>query len=147
MRPTLQSRHFDNVFVAGDAAQLPRAVAKQAYNAIDMGALAAANAARFLGGRALQPFKPAPKPVLVAFGDLQTYLVAGRTVLASQVLAAAKEGVHQAFMLQMAPGGVVSALPAAAGRLWQSWRRLALPQLLSLADFRKLPDCKPVRRL
>ena len=50
-------------------------------------------------------------------------------------------------MLQMAPGGVVSALPAAAGRLWQSWRRLALPQLLSLADFRKLPDCKPVRRL
>lgn len=147
VRPTLQSRHFDNVFVAGDAAQLPRAVAKQAYNAIDMGALAAANAARFLGGRALQPFKPAPKPVLVAFGDLQTYLVAGRTVLASQVLAAAKEGVHQAFMLQMAPGGVVSALPAAAGRLWQSWRRLALPQLLSLADFRKLPDCKPVRRL
>ena len=85
--------------------------------------------------------------MLVAFGDLQTYLVAGRTVLASQVLAAAKEGVHQAFMLQMAPGGVVSALPAAAGRLWQSWRRLALPQLLSLADFRKLPDCKPVRRL
>jgi hypothetical protein len=42
---------------------------------------------------------------------------------------------------------VVSALPAAAGRLWQSWRRLALPQLLSLADFSKLPDCKPVRRL
>jgi NADH dehydrogenase len=144
---TLQSRRFDHIFVAGDAAQLPRAVARQAYNAIDMGALAAANAVRFLGGRALQPFKPAPKPVLVAFGDLQTYLVAGRTVLASQVLAAAKEGVHQAFMLQMAPSGVVEALPAAAGRLWQSWRQLALPQLLSLADFRKLPDCKPVRLL
>jgi len=144
---TLQSRHFDNVFVAGDAAQMPRAVAKQAYNAIDMGALAAANAARFLGGRLLQPFKPAPKPVLLAFGDLQTYLVAGRTVLASQVLAAAKEGVHQAFMLQMAPGGMVDVLPAAAGRLWQSWRRLVLPQLLSLADFRRRPDCRVVRPL
>ena len=27
----------------------------------------------------------------------------------------------------------------AAGRLWQSWRELALPQLLSLADLRKFP--------
>ena len=92
---TLQSRHADNVFVVGDAAQLPQDVGKQAYNAIDMGALAAANVARFLGGRALKPFRPAPKPVLIAFGDLQTYLVAGRTVLASKVLAGAKEGVYQ----------------------------------------------------
>ena len=50
-------------------------------------------------------------------------------------------------MLQMAPGGVLSALPAAAGRLWQSWRQLALPQLMSLADFRELPDLKAIRRL
>ena len=60
VRPTLQSRHFDNVFVVGDAAQLPRAVAKQAYNAIDMGALAAANATRLLGGRALSRSSPRP---------------------------------------------------------------------------------------
>ena len=45
--------------------------------AIDMGVLAVANAEHFLEGRALVPFKPAPKPVLIAFGDLQTYLVAG----------------------------------------------------------------------
>ena len=144
---TLQSRHADNVFVVGDAAQLPQDVGKQAYNAIDMGALAAANVARFLGGRALKPFRPAPKPVLIAFGDLQTYLVAGRTVLASKVLAGAKEGVYQVFMSQMAPGGLLTSLPAAAGRLWQSWRQLALPQLLSLADFRKLPDRRAVRLL
>jgi NADH dehydrogenase len=102
---TLQSRHADNVFVVGDAAQLPQDVGKQAYNAIDMGALAAANVARFLGERPLKPFRPAPKPVLIAFGDLQTYLVAGRTVLASKVLAGAKEGVYQVFMSQMAPAG------------------------------------------
>ena len=144
---TLQSRHADNIFVVGDAAQLPQDVGKQAYNAIDMGALAAANVARFLGGRTLKPFRPAPKPVLIAFGDLQTYLVAGRTVLASKVLAGAKEGVYQAFMSQMAPGGLLTSLPAAAGRLWQSWRQLAVPQLLSLADFKKLPDCKAVRLL
>lgn len=144
---TLQSRHFDNTFVVGDAAQLPRPVGKQAYNAIDMGALAAANVSRFLEGRALKPFKPAPKPVLIAFGDLQTYLVAGRTVVASKALAGAKEGVYQVFMAQMAPGSVLTSLPAAAGRLWQSWRQLALPQLLSLADFRKLPDLRAIRLL
>jgi NADH dehydrogenase FAD-containing subunit len=143
---TLQSRQFDNIFVVGDAAQLPRAVGKQAYNAIDMGALAAANAVRFLAARALEPFKPAPNPVLIAFGDLQTYLVAGRTVLASKVLAGAKEGVYQVFMAQMAPGSLLTALPAAAGRLWQSWRELALPQLLSWADFRKQPHRRVVRR-
>jgi NADH dehydrogenase FAD-containing subunit len=144
---TLQSRHFDNVFVVGDAAQLPQALGKQAYHAIDMGVLAAANVARWLDGRALKPFKPARKPVLIAFGDLQTYLVAGRTVLASTVLAGAKEGVYQLFMSEMAPGSVLTSLPGAAGRLWQGWRELALPQLLSMADFRKLPDRRIVRLL
>lgn len=147
VRTTLQSEYFANSFVAGDAAQLPRAVAKQAYHAIDMGVLAAANAGRWLAGRALQPYAPADKPVLVAFGDLQTYLVAGGTVVASQVLAAAKEGVYQLGMSQLAPGGALAALPAASGRLWQSWRRLAVPQLWSLADFRKLAEGRALRLL
>ena len=147
VHPTLQSRHVDGTFVVGDAALLPHPIAKQAYNAIDMGALAAANVLRLLDGRTLKPFKPAPKPVLIAFGDLQTYLVAGRTVLASKVLAGAKEGVYQVFMAQMAPGSVRTALSSVAGRLWQSWRRLALPQLMNLADFRKVPDLRAVRLL
>jgi NADH dehydrogenase len=147
VHPTLQSRHFDNTFVVGDAALLPHSVAKQAYNAIDMGALAAANVTRLLDGRALKPFKPASNPVLIAFGDLQTYLVAGRSVLASKVLAGAKEGVYQVFMAQMTPGSVLTSVPATAGRLWQSWRQLALPQLISLADFRKLPDLRAIRLL
>ena len=144
---TLQSRHARSTFVIGDCAQLPRAVDKQAYNAIDMGDLAAINVSRFLAGAPLKPYQPTRKPVLVAFGDLDTYLVAGRTVLASQALAGAKEGVFQLFMSQMAPGSVLQSLPAAGGRLWQSWRRLAWPQLLSLADFRKLPDRRVVRML
>ncbi len=144
---TLQSPYCASVFVAGDAAVLPQPVGKQAYNAIDMGAFAAANVRRFLGGQALKPFKPAAKPLLVAFGDLQTYLVAGKTVLASKAFAGAKEGVYQLFMSQMTPGGVLTSLPAATGRLWQSWRELALPQLLSLADFKCLPDRRIVRVL
>ena len=83
-----------------------------------------------------------PKPILVAFGDLQTYLVAGRRVLASRMLAAAEEGVYQVFMAQTGPSGLLGGLPTASGRLWQSWRRLALPQLLSLADVRSLPDLR-----
>lgn len=144
---TLQSRHFDNIFVVGDAAQLPQAVGKQAYNAIDMGTLAAANVEHLLAGRPLKPFMPAPKPLLIAFGDLQTYLVAGRSVLASAVLAGAKEGVYQVFMSQMTSSGVINSLPAVTGRLWQSWRKLALPQLLSLADFTNLSDRWGIRLL
>ena len=144
---TLQSRHARSTFVIGDSAQLPRAVSKQAYNAIDMGELAAINVTRFLAGAPLKPYQPNSKPVLIAFGDLDTYLVAGKTVLASQALAGAKEGVFQLFMAQMAPCSVLQSLPAAGGRLWQSWRRLAWPQLLSLADFRKLPDRRVVRML
>jgi NADH dehydrogenase FAD-containing subunit len=144
---TLQSCHASNTFVIGDCAQLPRAVAKQAYNAIDMGELAAINATCFLAGATLKPYQPNSKPVLIAFGDIDTYLVAGQTVLASQALAGAKEGVFQLFMSQMAPCSVLESLPAAGERLWQGWRQLAWPQLLSLADFQKLPDRRLVRIL
>lgn len=147
VRPTLQSRHADNVFVVGDAAQWPQPLGKQAYHAIDMGMAAAANVQRWLGGRVMKPFRPAPKPVLIAFGDLQTYLVAGRTVLASRLLAGAKEGVYQLAMAQMAPQGLWATVPAVAGRLRQGWRQLALPQLLTLAEFRKLGDCRSIERL
>jgi NADH dehydrogenase len=144
---TLQSRYSSSTFVIGDAAQLPRSVAKQAYNAIDMGELAAINVTCFLGGAQMKLYEPTSKPVLIAFGDLDTYLVAGKNVLASQALAGAKEGVFQLFMSQMAPCGVLQSLPAARERLWQSWRQLAWPQLLSLADIPKLADRRVVRVL
>ncbi len=101
--PSLQSRRFDNVFVVGDAAALPRPVGKQAYYAIQMGERAADNVLRSLGGRPLRAFRPSPKPMLVAFGDLDTFLIAGRRVVASPSLAAAKEGVYQVTMAQFDP--------------------------------------------
>jgi hypothetical protein len=63
------------------------------------------------------------------------------------MLAAAKEGVYQVFMAQTGPSGLLQGLPLASGRLWQSWRRLAWPQLLSLAEFRSLPDLRVIRLL
>lgn len=144
---SLQSRYAQNIFVVGDAAALPKPVAKQAYNAIDMGALAAQNASRWLAGQSLKDFKPPAKPMLVAFGDLQTYLVADKIVLASKTLAAAKEGVYQLFMAQTAPQVGLRALPGALRRLRKSWQELVVPGLLSIKEFRAADDCRALKLL
>lgn len=123
VKPSLQSQKFDNVFVVGDAARLPRPLGKQAYFAIQMGERAADNVLRWLGGRPLRAFRPSPKPMLVAFGDLDTFLIAGRRAVASPSLAAAKEGVYQLTMAQFDP-------PSGGESLRGLGRRLsALPRL------------------
>jgi len=112
----LQSRRHDNLFVAGDAAGLPRPLAKQAYYALQMGECAARNVVRALAGRRPREFVPGPKPMLVAFGDLDTYLVAGRRVVASPSLASAKEAVLQFTMAQLDPPLGTDALGGLARR-------------------------------
>jgi NADH dehydrogenase len=126
----LRSVRFDNVLVIGDAAGLPRPLGKQAYYAMQMGACAARNAARILAGRKPRDFRPSSKPMLVAFGDLDTFLVAGRSAIANPALAAAKELVFQVTMAQIDPplgAAPVRALTArlmhAAGRLPAQLRR------------------------
>ena len=117
VRRSLQSRDFDNVFVAGDAAALRPRLAKQAYYAMQTGQFAADNAVRFLARRRLREFIPVPKPMLVAFGDLDTFLVSGRSVIASPTLAAAKEAVFQLTMAQFDPPASAAALRALTGRV------------------------------
>ena len=113
----LRSRRFDNVFVAGDAAALPRPLARQAYYAMQTGQFAAENAMRSVAGRRLHEFVPVPKPMLVAFGDMDTFLVSGRSVIASPTLAAAKELVFQVTMAQIDPPLRVEPMRALTGRL------------------------------
>jgi NADH dehydrogenase FAD-containing subunit len=125
----LRSKRFDNVFVVGDSAGLPRPLGKQAYYAMQMGECAADNARRALAGRALRPFKPSPKPMLVAFGDLDTYLVSGRRVIASPGLAAIKEAVFQLTMAEFDPPLNAPALQQLAARLTGAAKRLAPPIL------------------
>jgi NADH dehydrogenase len=127
VKATLQSARCENVFVIGDAAGLPRPLAKQAFYALQMGAHAADNVRRLLAGRALREFKPAPKPMLIAFGDLDTYLVSGRSVAASPAFAALKEAVFQYTMTQIDPPLNAPALGELAGRLASASRRLATP--------------------
>jgi NADH dehydrogenase len=129
VKASLQSRRFENVFVAGDAAALPRPLGKQAYYAMQMGECAADNVVRALEGRRLRNFSPSRKPMLVAFGDLDTYLVAGRRVLASPALAAAKEGVLQLTMAQLDPPLGSAQLAGLMGRIGGTIDGLVLPQL------------------
>ena len=128
----LQSRRHANVFVVGDAAALPSPLSKQAYHALDMGKCAADNVSRWLAGRPLRRFRAAPKPMLVAFGDLDTFLVAGRRVLASPALAAAKESIYQLTMAQLDPPLAPSTLWAATTRLRRGASQVALPTLALL---------------
>jgi NADH dehydrogenase FAD-containing subunit len=100
---TLQSRRFGNVLVVGDAADLPEPLSKQAYYAMQMGECAADNALRILRGQRPLVFKPAAKPMLVAFGDIDAFLVTGGSALAGTVLAAAKEAVFHLTMARFGP--------------------------------------------
>jgi NADH dehydrogenase len=125
----LQSRRHENVFVVGNAAGLRRPLDKQAFYALQMGEHAAANARRYLEGRRLRPFAPAWKPMLVAFGDLDTFLVAGRRVVASPALAAAKEGVMQITMAQLDPPLGGAQLADLIGRVGRAVDGLVLPSL------------------
>ncbi|MEM9174716.1 MAG: FAD-dependent oxidoreductase, partial [Myxococcota bacterium] len=95
---TLQSKDHPEIFVAGDAAELPTPLARQGYHALDMGRCAAANAMRQRDDRPLRAFRPSEKPMLIAFGDRSTFLVAGKRVLAGLPLASAKEAVFEVVL-------------------------------------------------
>jgi NADH dehydrogenase len=127
---TLKSVYADNIFVAGDCAALPEPIRKQAYYAMDMGEVAGDNIGRLLEGRRLKQFRAKPMPMLVSFGDITTWLIAGETAVASPLLAAAKEGVYQATMARLAsPHEPLEYSAGIVSRAVTATRQLLLPQL------------------
>ena len=127
---TLQSHYADNVFVAGDCAGLPNPVRKQAYYAMDMGAVAGDNIARLLSNQPLRQFRAMPMPMLISFGDITTWLVAGDSAVASPALATGKEGVYQFNMARLAsPRNPLQYSADAVSRAVVATQRLLLPQL------------------
>jgi len=127
---TLRSRYADDIFIAGDCAALPEPVRKQAYYAMDMGEVAGDNISRLLRNRRLRRFRAAPMPMLISFGDITTWLVAGQSVVASPLLAAAKEGVYQVTMARLAsPKEPLRYSADVVGRTVMATRQLLLPQL------------------
>ena len=68
--------------------------------------------------------------MLVSFGDITTWLVAGESVVASPLLAAAKEGVYQATMARLeSPHEPLRYSTDIIGRAVTATRQLLLPQL------------------
>lgn len=136
---TLRSRYADNIFIAGDCAALPEPIRKQAYYAMDMGEVAGDNISRLFGDRRLRRFRAASMPMLVSFGDITTWLVAGDSVVASPLLAAAKEGVYQATMARLeSPNEPLKYSADVVGRAAMATRQLLLPQLTPSKLFRGL---------
>jgi NADH dehydrogenase len=127
---TLRSPYVENIFIAGDCADLPVPVRKQAYHAMAMGEIAGDNIARLLRGRPLRQFRPAPMPMLISFGDITTWFVFGGYAAASPVLAAAKEGIYQATMARLAsPKDPLRYSADVLGRATMATQKLLLPQL------------------
>jgi len=127
---TLKSAYADNIFVAGDCAELPEPIRKQAYYAMDMGEVAGDNISCLLEGGRLRSFWAKPMPMLISFGDITTWLVAGEAAVASPLLAAAKEGVYQATMARLAsPHEPLKYSAGIVGRAMVATRQLLLPQL------------------
>ena len=128
---SLQSKGHPEVFVVGDAAELPTPLSKQGYHALDMGVCAARNAARLLAGQDLRPFRPSGKPMLVSFGDLSCFLVAGNRAVAGSALGAAKEAVFELVMAQLDREPWWRWLPGALRRGERAVRSLLWPTVTS----------------
>ncbi len=134
---TLQSKDHPEIFIAGDAADLPTALAKQGYHALDMGVSAGRNAERLLDARALTPFRPSGKPTLISFGDLTCFLLAGRLALAGPSLGVAKEAVFELVMAQLDSQPLWSRLPRIVQRADRAARALLWPTVSSLDSLRR----------
>jgi len=128
---SLQSNDHEAVFVVGDAAEVPDAVSKQAYHALDMGECVATNVARHLDGRELVPYRPSPKPMLISFGDLTCFIVVGGRVASGPSLSAAKEAVFELVMAQLDPAPWWRRIPGATARAGQAAHELLWPTLTS----------------
>ena len=127
----LQTENFENIFVAGDSASLLVRLPKQSSMAIDMGLHAANNINRFLAKQSLRPFSGHIKPVLLSLGDINTYFIQGNLVLASPLLASAKEAVYQFWMARLsALLPLDQGIAGIAGRLVLSTEKLLLAEVL-----------------
>jgi len=143
----LQSRSHPSVFVAGDAARPIASLKKQAHHALEMGVLAGGNIRHWLTGQAMKSYRPVEKPVVLSFGDLNTYLIQGETVIASPALAAAKEIVFQIYMARLSAVLPVNDLSSGvANRFFGSVQKLLLPGVSSLKLLNLLSSSRVLQR-
>jgi NADH dehydrogenase FAD-containing subunit len=139
---SLQSRCHESIFVAGDAADLELVKSKQAYHAMDMGACVAENIKSLAAGKSLKTFRPASKPTIISFGDLQTYVIMGSLVAAGAVLAGAKEAAYQAAMAKFDPPMGPFSFLRFSRRAGDSLFNLALPAFTSFSSLKRMTNVR-----
>lgn len=137
VRDQLEHREFAGVYIAGDAAGLEHPISKQAYHALDMGRCVAGNIDRAARGRRGRRYKPAAKPTLLAFGDLDTVLISERLTLAGPALAAAKEAIYAAVIAQLDQRAPQDRIFAALGRGREATRQLLWPSVNNWKSLRR----------
>ena len=98
---SLQSRAYDDIFIAGDSAELRRRVSKQSYHATAMGRRASKNVARLLGGRELKRYSPPDEQLLITFGYLTGFYLDDDVVLEGAALCLARELLFQIGMAEL----------------------------------------------
>lgn len=140
VKTSLQSKLFDSIFAAGDAAHVPELKSKQAYHAIDMGQAVARNIRSLFAGKDLKAMQPSSKPKIISFGDIQTYVILGDFVVASPLLAGLKEGVFQAAMAKFDPPRGISSVLNLYDRTSESLFNLTLPTLMSMFSLKQLTN-------
>jgi NADH dehydrogenase len=106
-----------------------------------MGAHAADSLLRATSGKRPLVFRPAPKPTLIAFGDIDTFLVWKKTVLASPALAVLKEAVFQLTMARIDPPADRGALGGLQRRAVGALRK-AMAGGVGLRELRQLLDTR-----
>ena len=127
----LQHKKFSNIFVAGDSAYLNHTVAKQASTAIDMGHHAASNIKRLQKGKRLRPFNYLEKPILLSFGDINTFFLYKNTSICSPTLSSLKEAIYQFYMAEFSKNLPLQLnLTGTWDRASQAFSSLLFPQLV-----------------
>jgi NADH dehydrogenase len=138
----LQSQKYNNIFIAGDAAELPDPISKQAYYAMDMGLLAAENLQHMANGNSSANANLPARPSIVTFGDLSTFLVTDKFAFSGQSLAAIKESIFQLNMVRMDNPIRLGGIFDTAFRINSAATGFVLPSLTSFSALKRLGKLK-----
>ena len=107
-----------------------------------MGVCVAENIIRLNAGKAVKPFKPSGKPTIVSFGDLDSFVIVGKTVIAGSALNGLKEVVFQMIMTEFDPSGLLMKALHLSDRAGKMSLRKGLPLALSPSAMLKLKNVR-----
>ena len=136
----LHSTRADDIFIAGDSADVPGSLAKQAYHAIDMGEAVAHNLQALIRESSMMRYRPSPKPQLISFGGIGCIMVAGKWAAAAPALSAGKEVVFEVAMAQLDSQSTPEKVSQLVRRSKRASQKLLWPTVMSPAALLRQKD-------